>query len=376
MSMAFSPKGDLFLTAGHDGKVQAWDTFTWKQAFSVTAGSGQATCVGVSADGKYLAAGCSDGTVRLWDLKAGKEPRALNESHGCVTCMALLPDGNTVVTGSADRTLRWWDVKSSDLVRQVTLPQWVLSVSVNPKGDRLLVSCMDGQVRLFDTASGKEVTPWPAERLETDFVRGPVLFLGDREWATSRFDGTVRTHAGPDGKVVQTLKGFKPHPGALAVSPDGRRLAAASYIEQNNQGVIRLWDRHTCEELGQATLTAPRVNAQSFSPGGDVLAAVCFPEQMVRLFDGRTCRELRRMEVKEATAQVGLWALAFTLDGKRLLTGGQDGRVRLWDVASGNVSRVFVGHQGGVLTVAVSPDGRTALSSGFDGTVLVWDLSR
>ena len=99
-------------------------------------------------------------------------------------------------------------------------------------------------------------------------LRGPVLFLGDREWATGRFDGTVRTHAGPDGKVVQTLKGFKPPVGALAVSPDGRRLAAASYIEQGNQGIIRLWERATGDELGQATLTAPRVNALKTSPTG------------------------------------------------------------------------------------------------------------
>jgi WD40 repeat protein len=69
-------------------------------------------------------------------------------------------------------------------------------------------------------------------------------------------------------------------------------------------------------------------------------------------------------------------SIAFTLDSHRLLSGGEDGTLRVWDVQSGECVRIREAHQGAVQSLRISPDGRGLASCGEDGAVKVWDLER
>ena len=73
--------------------------------------------------------------------------------------------------------------------------------------------------------------------------------------------------------------------------------------------------------------------------------------------------------------QGGVRSAALSPDGKIALSGGVDGTVKLWEVASGRELQSFVGHRGGVLSVAFSPEGKFALSGDSDGTVKVWEVA-
>ncbi len=68
-------------------------------------------------------------------------------------------------------------------------------------------------------------------------------------------------------------------------------------------------------------------------------------------------------------------AVAVTADGARAVSGGDDGTVRVWDLGTGQQQAALTGHGQPVRAVAVTPDGARAVSGGADGTVRVWDLA-
>ncbi len=66
-------------------------------------------------------------------------------------------------------------------------------------------------------------------------------------------------------------------------------------------------------------------------------------------------------------------SVAFSPDGETIVSGGSDGTVRLWDCAGNALLAPLTGHKGSVSSVAFSPDGQTIVSGGMDGTVRLWD---
>ena len=87
--------------------------------------------------------------------------------------------------------------------------------------------------------------------------------------------------------------------------------------------------------------------------------------------DNCTCeRPIKRLEISS-----GAHAAAFSPDGKYIASGGEDGKVRLWDVEGGKQKdTVLQGHESSVQSVAVSPKGKYIVSGGEDGTVILWDV--
>ncbi|MFL5349034.1 MAG: SIR2 family protein, partial [Hyalangium sp.] len=91
----------------------------------------------------------------------------------------------------------------------------------------------------------------------------------------------------------------------------------------------------------------------------------------VRVWDASSGKALHVLEGHKR----GVSTVAYSPDGARVASGGDDGTVRVWDASSGKALHVLEGHQGWVRTVAYSPDGARVASGGDDGTVRVWDAS-
>jgi WD40 repeat protein len=122
------------------------------------------------------------------------------------------------------------------------------------------------------------------------------------------------------------------------------------------------------------------VRAAAFSPDGRTVLTGGF-RNTLRLFEAAGGKELRTFAggpdrtvvVDGDGGQVN--AVAFAPDGQTALSGHVDGTLRLWDVASGLMLRLFRGPPFQVQAVAFAPDGRSALSGGVDATLRHWDVA-
>src|SRR5207247_1089192 len=94
----------------------------------------------------------------------------------------------------------------------------------------------------------------------------------------------------------------------------------------------------------------------------------------VGLWDVATNRAKAKLAAPE---RIALWGLAFSPDGKMLVTGGQANVVRLWDLADGQNVATFRPSGNGVnsMSVAFAPDGQSVAAGGWGGKVTVWDVA-
>src|SRR5262249_34677892 len=154
---------------------------------------------------------------------------------------------------------------------------------------------------------------------------------------------------------------FRGHEGAvssLSFSPDGKTLVSGSYDR-----TVRLWERASGKEIGRLpTRHGTVVFSVAFSPDGKLLAVGC--DNLTGRPDTICLWAVATR--KELPVTLGLngpvTSLAFSRDGKVLVSGGMDGNVYLWNIPAGRVLRECIWGRRWrtpIQSVALSPDGNT-----------------
>lgn len=263
--------------------------------------------------GEEAATASFDTTIIRWSLERGAAKQVLRFHEGAVNALVTLPEGGLASAGE-DRRIAIWTREGSTPERVFEGHQApVAGLSLSPDGKTLASASWDGTARLWDLVTG---IPRVIEG-----HRGPVnavAFLPDARLATAGYDGTVQIH----GVGAPTVHAFGLPLNALVV-------AGGELVVAGADGALRFMDLVTGKAFDLAVAEVPVV-ALAASPDGMMIAAAGFRGALA-LVD----RKSRSITRKLAGPAFPLWSLAFSADGRDILTGGADRLVRRWSVATG-----------------------------------------
>jgi WD40 repeat protein/serine/threonine protein kinase len=197
-----------------------------------------------------------------------------------------------------------------------------------------------------------------------------VAFSPDgQRLASASYDETVRIWDCATGEELLSLMGHAGPVTSVAFSPDGQRLASGSF-----DNTVRIWDSATGKEVFSLKANADGVWRVTFSPDGQYLASGS-GDKMIKIWDSATGKELSSLkgnEIVRRNDNTGT-SFAFSPDGQYLASGSGDKMVKVWESATGKEVSSFKGHDNQVTSVAFSPDGQRLASGSDDQTVRIWD---
>lgn len=289
----------------------------------------------ISSDGKLLAVGeeppAKPAAVHVWYFPACKRLFTFRGHKHVVSGLAFLQKDTLLVSAGYDERLIVWDVRKGKKVASLDMEKSIYYIL--PCGDASLVVKPHGhQTEVWDFSDpakprlAKEQPFAKLERSEVSTFSPNAKFsaqsIPQKEAAPKLLVRETKT-----GKTIDTFETPWTRIGSLALSPDGKIVAAGLLYESKKHGLVHVWDARTGKKIAEFFGHKYGVQSLAFSPDSRYLASGDHPGY-VRLWDLREKKEVKMI----AAHQDLVISLLFTPDGEHLVTASHDGKVKVWDM--------------------------------------------
>ncbi len=289
-AIAISPDGKTVATGGFDNLIKLWEISpdgTLKEKKVLTGHTAGIYAVAFHPKENVLVSASQDKTARIWNLADGKMTFELKGHTGIVDTVAYSPDGKTIATGSEDKSVKLWNPTDGKERKSLgTHGASVYAVAFAPDGKTLASASADNLVKIWDVPGQKELKQLKGHEQPVT----TVAFAGDANVVISAsMDRTIRVWNVADGKETKKLGPTTDDPYALAWWQPSKTLAVCGY-----SGLITTW-----------SFEDPGVRISSWLP--------------VLVYKPKFIKQIKSPG----------YCIAFTGDGKAVLTGHDNGTVVL-----------------------------------------------
>jgi WD40 repeat protein len=337
------------------------------------------TAVAFVGSARRLAAGNQRGGLLVWDLPekpGGPTPAPVRRLDGHTNAIArLIPaaDGRRLISASYDHSIRIWDLDAAPAQRaEVVVDARTREAAAKKAGKNAP-----------PPAPGASVGTQTAERVlegHRDWIQSMVLSRDGKVLASGDDSGLVIVWDPATGKEVRRrqVKGWVY---GMALSPDAQQLLVAERIplifDSGRHGAVKIWSVGEDKMIRDLTPLYPKehFSAAAFSPDGLQLALGKGGEGDGKIFlvDPAAGKKVREMPGH----QYGICDLAYSADGRFLLSAGRDTTVKVWQCSDGKMVKELGKPRGGQFkdqmhALALSPDESRLAAGDMAGMVHLW----
>lgn len=320
--VAYSPDGSRVAAGSSDGTVFIWTPGEGRELFALKGHRAAITRISFTNDGKRMVSSSHDQTARLWDARSGKEIAVLRGHEDVVWTAFFNADGSRIVTSSYDTTARVWNGENGEVVAVMKGHKDRLSWGTfSDSGKQVLTASTDTTARTWDTETGEEMAVMTGHT-------GPVwhaifAYVGSRiRVVTVSEDSTARVWEAETGEEIHVLKGHNSAVNDVAIAGEAR-VATVSFDK-----TARLWDIDSGKELAILRDHAGRLLRVATRRDRKRIVTVA-EEGPPQLWNTETATLTGVLGSKELTATYS----AFSSTGQSVATVGEDGELRVYDIA-------------------------------------------
>jgi eukaryotic-like serine/threonine-protein kinase len=294
------------------------------------------------------------------DPNPGLLETASFEAHkNGVHIIAFSPDGKRMLTGSYDNALRLWDMPGRTLKKELSATVMPVSATISRDGRRIAGGFFDHTLRLWDS-EGAPQRPLEGHGLQ---VTGVAFMPDSALLASTSTDGSARLWDSAAATSKSSMRGFPKGAMCLAMTRDGRKVAVGSADR-----MIRIVDTATwTTDEALEGIHESEVLCVAFSPDGRRLVSSGMDGNVVLMEPGSGKQQVLSGHTKKVNS------VSFSPDGQWIVSVSYDRSIRLWNGRTGSLLRVIPSSTP-CFVVAFSPDGQTMAVGTGNGEVRLWTL--